>query len=249
MHPVLFRVGEISFYSYGLMVGLGFALGVLVASRRAEKKGVDPDSLFWFFMLLLAAGVAGGRLFSIVQDRWFYSDWKSILDLREGGLAMHGVLLGGVIGMAAYARTKEIPFGRLSDIVAPSIALGQSLGRIGCFLNGCCYGVETGGSWGFMTRYAPGLRHPYQLYESLLDFVLFLVLLKLDTKLKVEGELFLVYLFGYSFFRFFLEFVRENDRYFLGLSYGQWTSAGLALLAAIIFLYIEKKSRPNLYTE
>lgn len=249
MHPVLFRVGEISFYSYGLMVGLGFALGVLVASRRAEKKGVDPDSLFWFFMLLLAAGVAGGRLFSIVQDRWFYSDWKSVLDLREGGLAMHGVLLGGVIGMAAYARTKEIPFGRLSDIVTPSIALGQSLGRIGCFFNGCCYGVETGGSWGFMTRYAPGLRHPYQLYESLLDFVLFLVLLKLDTKLKVEGELFLVYLFGYSFLRFFLEFVRENDRYFLGLSYGQWASAGLAFLAAILLLYFGKKNRSNLNTE
>jgi len=241
VHPILFSIGKINFYSYGFMVGIGFAAGVIVASRRAEKKGLDPDSLFWFFMLLLLSGVVGGRLFHLVLNSWYYQDWRSFFDFRGGGLSMHGVLVGGVIAMAAHAKTKGIPLGRLADIVAPSVILGQAFGRIGCFLNGCCYGIPTNGSWGFLTRYAPGLRHPYQLYESAADFMLFFVLLKLSPKVKIEGTLFLAYLFGYSVLRFFLEFFRDNYNYFLGLSYGQW--ACFVLAASAVGLYVRLKNR------
>ncbi len=241
MYPVLFELGPLSFFSYGLMIGLGFIAGVWVASKRAQMKGIDPDSLFWFFMVLLAGGVVGGRLFHIALNSWYYTDWRSVLDTRNGGLSIHGVLLGGTIAAAAYSRFRSVRFVDLVDLVAPSVALGQAIGRIGCFLSGCCYGIETSGTWGFNTRFAPGLRHPYQLYESVADLALFVVLLSLGKKVKFSGGLFLVYAFGYSMIRFFLEFFRDNDSYALGLSYGQWGSLAAALVAAGVYVYLSAK--------
>jgi len=240
MHPVLLRVGEITFYTYGLMVGLGYIAGVFVAARRMEKKDLDPDSFFGFFLFLLIGGVLGGRLLHIALNTWYYQNWRSLID-PQGGLAMHGVLVGGVSAMAIYSRVKKVSFLKLGDIIAPSIVLGQAIGRIGCFLNGCCYGVPTSGSWGVLTRYAPGLRHPYQLYESAADFALFLGLLWVSSRIELEGGLFLLYLGGYSTLRFFLEFFRENESYFWGLSYGQWVSLGLAVLCASIYLSARRR--------
>lgn len=238
MHPEILRIGPVTLYSYGLMIGLGFVAGVMVASYRARQKGIDPDSLFWLFIALLVGGVVGGRLFYIVLNPQYFSSLASVFDTRDGGLAIHGVLIGGIVALAAYSRFRTVRFVDLADLVSPSVALGQSLGRIGCFLAGCCYGIETGGSWGFATRFAPGLRHPYQLYESAADFILFLGLLRVSSRMKVKGGVFLSYGFGYSLIRFFLEFLRDNDTHVLGLSYGQWGSLAAALVAAGVFAFL-----------
>lgn len=245
MHPVLFRIGSLTFYTYGLLLGLGFAAGVIVSSKRAERSGIDPDSLFWFFVLLLIGGVVGGRVVHIALNSWYYTDWRSIVDTRQGGLSIHGVLLGGTASALAYSRRKEIAFGRIADVIAPGVILGQAIGRIGCFFSGCCYGVETSGSWGFLTRYAPGLRHPYQLYESAADFALFGVLLFLSSRIPFRGGLFATYVFGYSCLRFALEFFRDNDEYYAGLSYGQWGSL-LGIAAGIaIYAWFRRHSVPS----
>lgn len=241
MHPVLFRIGNISFYSYGLMIGLGYVAGVLVASRRMREKGLDPDSLFGVFLALLIGGILGGRLLHIALNTWYYTTWQSLFD-PQSGLSLHGVLLGGTIAMIIYSRVKRLSFFFLADIVAPSVILGQAIGRIGCFLNGCCYGIPTGGNWGVLTRYAPGLRHPYQIYESVLDFALFLGLLWVSPRIKVQGGLFLTYLAGYSTLRFFLEFLRDNDNCLYGLSYGQWASLGLLLLSVAAYAYLARRA-------
>lgn len=241
MHPVLFSVGPLTFYTYGLMLGLGFAAGVAVASKRAAAKGVDPDSLFWFFILLLGGGVAGGRILHVALNAWYYHDLLSILDTREGGLSIHGVLVGGVLTMALYARAKKIPLGKIADIVAPAVILGQGIGRIGCFFSGCCYGIETSGTWGFATRFAPGLRQPYQLYESAADLLLFLALMWLSSRITFQGGLFSCYVLGYSAVRFFLEFFRDNEGYLAGLSYGQWASlAGVLAGAGLLALSVRR---------
>ncbi len=243
MHPVLFRLGNIEFFSYGLMIGIGFVAGVWLATKRAEAKGIDPDSMFGLFLLLLAGGMVGGRLFHVVMNTWYYQDWRSVLDTRNGGLSIHGVLVGGAIALAAYARSKEARFLDLADLLAPSVALGQAIGRIGCFLSGCCYGIETSGVWGFYTRFAPGLRHPYQIYESLANFALVGVILRVSAKARAPGIAFWTYVAGYSGMRFFLEFFRDNDSYLSGLSYGQWTSL-VALAAALALVsYGKSKSR------
>lgn len=243
MHPVLFRIGGLSFYTYGLMLGLGFAAGAYVASERAEKRGMDPDSLFWFFIAILVGGVLGGRIAHVALNWQYYTDFVSVLDTRSGGLAIHGVLIGGTLAALIYCRVKGLDFLSIMDIVAPSIALGQGIGRIGCFFSGCCYGIKTSGAWGFETRYAPGLRHPYQLYESALDLVLFVVLLYLSSRIIATGGLFTVYAGGYSLIRFFLEFFRDNDDYFLGLSFGQWFSLVTLAAAVATFIGLERKHR------
>ncbi len=243
MHPVLFSVGPLTFYSYGLLLGLGFAAGVYVSSRRAESRGLNPDSLFWMFILLLVGGVIGGRLFHVALNTWYYKDLLSILDTREGGLSIHGVLIGGALTAVLYSRVKKIPFGKLTDIVAPGLVLGQGIGRIGCFFSGCCYGIETSGSWGVLTRFAPGLRHPYQLYESAADLTLFVVLLVLSGRIAFTGGLFATYVGTYSALRFVLEFLRDNDGYLLGLSYGQWASLFGVLLGAAMFVFFRKGSQ------
>ena len=153
----------------------------------ALKKGVDPDSLFDFFILLFVAGVLGGRLLHMALNPASYQDLQAVLDLRDGGLSIHGVLLGGLIAVIVYCHVKKVRLGQLLDIVVPGVALGQSIGRWGCLFNGCCYGTLTGGAWGVLTRYAPGLRHPYPIYESMLDFLLFILLLKMSERVKFDG--------------------------------------------------------------
>ncbi len=244
MFPILFKLGNVEFYSYGLMIGIGFVLGVWLAQKRAKEKGVDPDSLFWLFVLLLVGGVVGGRLFHLLMNIDYYQDWRGVLDTRNGGLSIHGVLFGGVICLLAYVRTKKVSFLELADLLAPSVALGQGIGRIGCFLSGCCYGVKTSGNWGFHTRFVPGLRHPYQLYESVADLLLVAAILSVSGKSKLQGAAFFTYIAGYSGVRFFLEFFRDNESYVRGLSYGQWVS--LAVFATtIIFAYAGKLKQKN----
>lgn len=245
MYPVLFRIGGLTFYTYGLMLGLGFIAGVYVASKRAARKGIDPDSLFWFFISLLVGGVVGGRITHVALNLNYYKGFRSILDTRQGGLAIHGVLLGGVIAAVIYSRVKKADFLSLMDMVAPSVALGQGIGRVGCFFSGCCYGIRTSGTWGFETRFAPGLRHPYQLYESALDLLLFVALLYLSSRIETAGGLFTVYVGGYSAIRFFLEFFRENDDYYLGLSFGQWFSLAALILAVATFIGLQKRRRAD----
>jgi len=242
VHPILFTIGSLTLYTYGLMLGLGFAAGVWVSSRRAEKRGMNPDSLFWLFILLLVGGVAGGRLFHILLNLQYYRDFLSIIDTREGGLAIHGVLIGGFISAFLYARARKMQFATLLDIVAPGLVLGQAIGRIGCFFSGCCYGIETSGTWGALTRFAPGLRHPYQLYESAADFALFAALLWLSGRIDFEGGLFATYVTAYSGSRFILEFLRDNDGYLAGLSYGQWASLAGVVIGAALWTGFRRRS-------
>jgi phosphatidylglycerol:prolipoprotein diacylglycerol transferase len=243
MHPILFTLGEFEFYTYGLMIGIGFVAGVWVASKRAEQKGIDPDSLFWLFIALLAGGVLGGRIFHVALNSWAYLDWASFLDTREGGLSIHGVLIGGALSLALYAKAKKLSFLELGDVLAPSVALGQGIGRIGCLFSGCCYGIVTSGSWGVRTRFAPGLRHPFQLYESIADLILFILLLQLAKRIDVKGGLFLTYVTGYSCIRFFLEFVRANDSHLAGLSYAQWASAVAAVVSIMLYQVLKNRSK------
>ncbi len=242
MHPVLFTIGGIEFYSYGLMIGIGYVMGVLVAIKRAESKGIDPDSLLGFFVLILAFGVAGGRLFHIALNTWNYRGLKSVFDLQGGGLSIHGVLFGGILSAAAYSYFKKVNPAKLLDVVAPSVALGQAIGRIGCLFSGCCYGIPTNGNWGVLSRFAPGLRHPYPVYESIADFFLFLALIKVSGNIRVDGGLTLLYLSGYSIIRFFLEFFRSGDNYFLGLTQGQWLSAVLVGVCLGLYVYLKRKA-------
>jgi phosphatidylglycerol:prolipoprotein diacylglycerol transferase len=193
------------------MFALGFGLAILAGELNARRLGL-PSWLYVESSLYIAvAAVLGARLLYVALEWGHYAGqpWR-ILNTREGGLSLYGGLLGGVLAVWVFTRLRGVPTGRFLDGGAPAIALGTAITRVGCFLEGCCWGVPTRGTWGVLTRFAPGLRHPAQLYEMVLDLVLFGVLWYLAPRLRrIPGQLFLFYVAGYSAIRFAVEFWRD----------------------------------------
>ncbi len=235
MRPVLFRLGPLAFYAYGSMLALGLLIGLYVAAREGKRRGVDPGAVVDFGIYAFLAGLVLSRaIYVLMHLQEYLAAPVRILHIHEGGLALHGGVAGGIVVGLVYARRRGIPFWRLADIAAPSLALGTALARVGCFLNGCCYGRLTDVPWAVLTRYAPGLRHPAQLYEGILVGLLFLVLWGFRLRARREGDVFLLYVALYSAIRFGVEFTREVEMLTPYLSVTQAVSLLLIVLAAAL---------------
>ncbi len=242
MHPYLFKWGPITIWSYGLMLDLGFLLGAILAAKEADRRGIGGEWMYDLLLVVLVAGVVMSRaLYVLLNLSLYVSNPWTIFNITEGGLALHGALLGGVLVAVWFCRKKRISFYTLADIVAPSLALGIAVTRWGCLLNGCCYGVPTSGKWGVLTRYAPGLRHPTQIYESVLAFGMFAFLWWARQRTRARGQLFLLFLILYSVIRFFVEFFRESS-YIGPLTHAQAASLAIALAALWWFFRLERQA-------
>ncbi|MCR4399023.1 MAG: prolipoprotein diacylglyceryl transferase [Firmicutes bacterium] len=244
VHPYLFKWGPITVWSYGFMLDVGFVLGAILAAREADRRGIGGAWIYDLLLVVLVAGVVVSRaVYVLLNFNLYASDPWTILNITEGGLALHGALLGGLLAAVWFCRRRKISIPDLADTLAPSLALGIGITRWGCFLNGCCYGVPTSGSWGVLTRYAPGLRHPVQIYESVLDFALFGFLLWVRTRAKAKGQLFALFLMLYSSIRFFVEFFRESS-YVGPLTHAQAASLAIALGALWWFFRLDRLAKP-----
>ncbi|MDI6894600.1 MAG: prolipoprotein diacylglyceryl transferase [Bacillota bacterium] len=211
MHPIAFSIRGFEIHIWGVLFALGFGLAILVGELNARRVGLPPWLYVESSLYIAVAAILGARLLYVALEWGHYAGqpWR-MLNTREGGLSLYGGLTGGVLAVWLFTRLRRIPTGRFLDGGAPAIALGTAITRVGCFLEGCCWGVPTGGAWGFLTRFAPGLRHPAQLYEMVLDLVLFAVLWYLAPRLvRLPGQLFLLYVAGYSAIRFGVEFLRD----------------------------------------
>lgn len=154
MCPVLFQVGGLPIYSYGLMLAIAVAVGLFGALKLARIEGCEEDLIYELTIVMVVCGILGARLFYVVfyaPDYFAANPW-AVLDLRTGGLVFYGGLLGGLLGGLGYIVKKRLSFWNLADIFAPFLALGYSIARIGCFLNGCCYGKPTELPWGVVFR-------------------------------------------------------------------------------------------------
>lgn len=240
MHPVIGHLGPLEIYSYGLMLALGVTLGLALAVREARRKGIDPELVSLFAIYAIPAGLVGARLLYVVLEWQDYAaePWR-VFRLQEGGLSVHGAILAGAAVAAWFTRRRQLGWGSFADLFAPSLALGIGITRIGCFLNGCCYGISTGGGWGTLTRYAPGLRHPAQLYEMGLDLALFAWLWGMRGRTRYEGQLILSFAALYSLVRFVLDFYRDVPR--LAGSFSVTQVASL-LLAGAAWAYHRARS-------
>jgi phosphatidylglycerol:prolipoprotein diacylglycerol transferase len=236
MHPVIARIGPLYIYSYGLMVALGFAVFVSLAYRQAEKFGINKDKVVDFGISILLGGLAGARIFYILTDLGYYiAHPAQVFDLTKGGLVWYGGFLMGLVVGLIFVRLNNINFWDGADMLAPFIPLGQAIGRIGCFLNGCCYGtpVSLNNAFGVLFPGESVLRHPTQIYESIGLLVLFLMLKKWQSARRFKGEIFLGYALSYSVLRFLIEFLRgDNPRILLGLTIGQLVSVAMFLVSA-----------------
>jgi len=237
MIPIIFSAGPIHLYSYGLSLALGLILSLYLMRQRAAKEGFPKaddcsDMIFAVFIW----GFSGARLFYVAQNLSYYlSNPFKIFAAWEGGLVFYGGVVTGFVGFYITARLKKIPFWKLLDFIAPYAALTQFFGRVGCFLNGCCYGKSCDLPWAVHFPQAAGKVHPSQLYEALFDLFLFAYLLMRSRKIRFEGEIGLFYFLFYAFGRYLIEFTREPGVSWMGITLNQWISAGIMFIAFIFF--------------
>jgi phosphatidylglycerol:prolipoprotein diacylglycerol transferase len=220
MRSILFHLGPIPVHAYGFMLMLGFAAGLALALRQAPRYRLDPEKLVDLTLYLLIASIVGARLAYVLldlpqnagdylEDPWLlFKTWK-------GGLAFHGGLAGGILALLFFCRRQAVPWRRLADALAPSLALGYAITRIGCFLNGCCHGRPTHLPWAVrfldpVTHQWTPPSHPTQIYSLLAMVALCGLLLYLRDRRPFEGFLAVTFLIGYSVERFLVEFLRAD---------------------------------------
>jgi len=236
-HPVLLDLGFLKIYSWGFMVAIAFIAATILAAKEAKRKKTDPEKIYSLVTYIIIGAIIGSRIAYLLFNPASISD---IFKFWEGGLSFHGGFIGGLLFGFLYVRKNKLNFWKITDICAPSIPLAQAIGRIGCFLRGCCYGIETTLPWGI--NYLGEIRHPTQIYSSIALFFIFIFLSKQKYKKSFNGFLFLTYIIIYSVFRFFIEFIRTEPRIFLGLTGAQITSIVLFVIAIFIFLRFKKKN-------
>lgn len=238
--PMIAHLGPFMLSWYNLFFGLAVLAGGWLGLREARRKGIDPDKMQSLILWGLLGGLVGARLFHVV-DRWdlYASDPVSALYVWEGGLAVYGGLVGGVLAGLLYAQLNGLPFWKVADAAAPGLILGQGLGRLACIPNGDALGAPADVPWAFVytnpaTMVPPDLLgtplHPYPAYELLFDFAVLGLLWKLRGFYKADGLLFLTYVGVYAVGRFLLTFFRTEQVWFLGLQEAQVVSLALLIL-------------------
>lgn len=226
MHPVLLQIGPITLRWYGFMIAVSCMTGLWIAQKEAGRKQIDPENIKDFFVVALLASIAGARLYYIAFTGFslFWENPASILAVWQGGMAIHGAILGGLLTAVFYTRRHKISFWKFADTLAPSLILGQALGRIGCFLNGDAHGYPTDLPWGMIYNnespagmmYPGQPLHPTQLYEMVLNLIIFMVLWKIRKQIKTDGRIFLLYVILYSAGRIFVESFRADKLLYMG---------------------------------
>lgn len=252
MHPVVFKVYGLTVYSYGTMLALAFLLAIVTAIFRAQKLKIDSQVIFDLGIVIMLSGILGARLFSVLLNFSYYAkNPAEIIRIDKGGLVVLGGVIASIITVYIYCRVKRLDLFDIADVVAPSLSLGQAIGRLGCFLNGCCWGTPTGLPIGirfpprdFMPEEYWGVPlHPVQLYNVFGNLVLFCVLSYVFKTRKVKGEVFAFYLILHPAFRFSMEFLRgDNEKVFAGLTVFQIMSIFL-FIAGIIMMAVIRKTQ------
>ncbi len=244
MRPVLFELLGLPIRAYGTSMSLAFLLAVILASREAIKKGFAPEIIVDIALALCLGGLVGARLLYVLLDLGYYRrHLLEILDLQAGGLSFYGGFAAGFAAAWWYGRRKRLPNWQLADLCVPYAALGYAIVRIGCLLNGCCYGIPSRVPWALACREGDPftLRHPTQIYASLGSLLLFLILYKLRNHRRFQGFLFFLYLGSYAIMRGVVEAFRDSQILFAGVRTTQVASLALAILAFGTIWYRERR--------
>lgn len=243
MCPVLFKFHSLTIYSYGFLVALGVLAVFCLTVSRAKASGFSGDTVSDLIVLLFVAGVIGARFFYVLQHFEEYRHVPvKVFSIQEGGLVWYGGFIFALTAGFIYAVLRKLPVLRLLDFFAPFIPLAHAIGRIGCFLNGCCFGKFTESRFGVLFPGEPAKRLPTQLYESAFLVLLFIFLLRLFSRKHRAGEIFISYVVLYSAARFLFEFLRGDQQLVFSLTIPQWSSLFLFAGAFAFLIYLKKRS-------
>ena len=275
MHPEIIAIGPFAIRSYGLMLAIGFLTGIMFAAWRAKKAGENPDHVYNLSFWLVISSLAGARLHYVITH---YDEFRAnkglslpiriFTELRNmfwpvggdgqigiSGLILYGGLILATIAVAVYLKKHKLSIPKYMDLLGPSIGLGEFFTRIGCFLNGCCFGKPTESFVGVIFPetssagyYYPDMHiHPSQLYNSFAGLAIFALLLYLERYKRFDGFTALLFFMLYSLGRFTLDFTRyyETEMKVLGLSQNQLLSLGVFIVSGSLLLYFSKRTGKN----
>ena len=228
---------------YGIMVALGVAVLVFWTLREVRKgANLSYDTVFTASLVGIPSGIVISRLLHVV-DRWDYYGQNLGQIIGASGLTIYGAVLGAALAIWIYSKFSNFRFGYFADLVAPGIILAQAIGRVGCTINGCCYGVACSLPWG-ITYTNPGslaplgvTTHPTTVYEIIALLIIFGILVKLKGHFKPDGSLFLIYLGLYSLWRISSDFLREGTPFLFGLHQAQVISIIVLAVAVSLLAY------------
>jgi phosphatidylglycerol:prolipoprotein diacylglycerol transferase len=242
MHPELIRIGSFALPSYGVALAVAFLAAIWLLRRRAPSFGVTPDAAADVAIWLLLSGLLGAKVLLLIVEgpRYLRSRDEFVEFLRSGGV-FYGGLIGAVLALSILLRKRHIGFWTFADMAAPCAALGHAIGRIGCFLAGCCWGRECSYPWAVTFTDPVAERnvgvplnvplHPTQLYESVGLFALCGLLLAFGKR-RFPGQVFALYLGGYALLRGAIEFFRGDPRGVAGIA-DVSTSQAIALVGLL----------------
>jgi len=262
VHPIALHLGPLTVHSYGIMIALAFLAGLWTATRRARRENIPAEKIADITLWLMVGAIVGARIVYVTtywREEFANQPFSEVFMIQHGGLVYYGGLIGAIVAGAVYMRWKQLPLWKTADVLAPSIALGSVFGRVGCLLNGCCYGKPTNVPWGihFPNGSEPWRQHfqenlvgtndpslpvhPTEIYDAGLNFLLYLFLAWLFRHKKFDGQVFATYLICYAVIRGVVEIFRgdyTNLHYHLGLTPAQWVGVpifvvGLSLAATL----------------
>ena len=257
--PIIFEIGSIAIRWYGLLIASAVLIGVTLSQYLAKRRRIDPELLGDLAIWLVISAIPCARLYYVLFEWQEYARRPAdIIAIWQGGIAIHGAIIGGTIATIIFARVKRVSFWQLVDLVAPSLILGQAIGRWGNFFNSEAFGKPTDLPWKLYIapRYRPlelinfEYFHPTFLYESLWNLGVFVILislffwgLKKSHRLK-PGTLIAVYLISYSLGRVWIEWLRTDSLMLGPLKVAQVISLGAIALGLIILAWLYWLKRP-----
>jgi phosphatidylglycerol:prolipoprotein diacylglycerol transferase len=258
VHPILFELGPITIYTYGVLLAAAYLIGLGLAARRAQAAGLDSAKVLDLGIWVIIAALVGAKaLLFVVEFNHFTASWQDFTSLLRSGGVFYGGLVAAIVVCIYLLRKHRLPLWHSADLFAPGIALGYFVGRLGCLAAGCCFGKPTDVAWAVtFTNPVANLNvgtplniplHPTQIYESLAGLIIFLILIATEQRgRRFSGRTFWLFVLLYSISRFVIEFYRGDDRgmVFEALSTSQFISLVLGPVSLIMLWYLRRPAQP-----
>lgn len=252
MHPIAFHLGPLTVHWYGILLAVAFLLGLWTAARRAPRTGIAPERISDTGLWLIIGAILGARILYIAtywRESFAGQPFWELFMIQRGGLVYYGGLIGASLACILFCRWHKLALWKVADVLTPSIALGYVFGRIGCLMNGCCFGRACELPWAirFPATHSTGgaLLHPTQIYDSLLSLALYAGLAWLYRRKKFDGQVFAAYLMGYAVTRSIVEAFRgdysEAHRH-AGLTPAHLVSIGIFVTGAALFFILRQRA-------
>ena len=245
MDRVAFTIFGIDVMWYGVLIATGMLIGIALAIREAKRVGISEDDVLNIAIIAIPVAIICARLYYVIFSWDYYSQNPGeVFNIRGGGLAIHGGLIGGILTGFIYAKVKKLDFFKTADAVMVGMPLAQAIGRWGNFINGEAHGGPTSLPWGIMVD---GVKvHPTFLYESIWDFGIFLFIMFYMRKKKTyEGEVIVSYITLYSIGRFFIEGLRTDSLMFGPIRMAQFISLVGVVGGLVLHFYLKNRAKKN----